>query len=63
MSRFREEIGEQPAVAARKLAGSGPNVASIAGWIRAGIFDGGSGRLDRDAVVSIDSGHKVTRAW
>ena len=28
MSRFREEIGEQPAVAARKPAGSGPNVAS-----------------------------------
>jgi glutamine---fructose-6-phosphate transaminase (isomerizing) len=35
MSRFREEIGEQPAVAARMLAGSGHSVASIAGRIRA----------------------------
>jgi glucosamine--fructose-6-phosphate aminotransferase (isomerizing) len=35
MSRFREEIGEQPAVAARMLAGSGASVASIAGRIRA----------------------------
>jgi glucosamine--fructose-6-phosphate aminotransferase (isomerizing) len=35
MSRFRAEIGEQPAVAARMLAGGGPNVDSIAGRIRA----------------------------
>ena len=34
MSRFRDEIGEQPAVTARMLAGSGPNTASIATRIR-----------------------------
>jgi glucosamine--fructose-6-phosphate aminotransferase (isomerizing) len=34
MSRFRDEIGEQPAVAARMLASSGPNVAAIAARIR-----------------------------
>ena len=35
MSRFRDEIGEQPAVAARMLADTGSNVASIGARIRA----------------------------